>query len=29
MIGAPYFDVSPFIGDGLGATKSTSFTDLL
>ena len=28
-IGAPYFDVSPFIGDGLDATKSTSFTDLL
>ena len=28
MIGAPYFDVSPSIEDGLRATKSTSFTDL-
>ena len=28
MIGAPYFDVSPSIEDGLRATKSTLFTDL-
>ena len=27
-IGAPYFDASPYFGDGLNATKFTSFTDL-